>query len=101
MVKTSTKKTAAVELPNVHPADELFEIREEISQLEKRAVILREKLLKDGASLKGDMYTAVVKSQSRETLDRKALTEAFGEAAVAPFVKTTSFKAVSLVENTD
>ena len=35
----------------------------------------------------------------RETLDRKAITEAFGEEAIAPYVKATSFKTVKLVEN--
>ena len=35
---------------------------------------------------------------TRETLDRKAITEAFGEAAVAPFVKKTTYQTVKLVE---
>ena len=36
---------------------------------------------------------------TRETLDRKAITEAFGEKAIAPFLKSTSFKTVKLLEN--
>lgn len=88
-------------LVNVHPADELSAIREEIAILEKRGNQLREILMQDGASLRGDQYTAVVKPQKRETLDRKAIEEAFGAEAVAPYIKTTSYKVVSLVENKD
>ena len=90
---------AKVELPNIHPADELCAVREEIKQLQARADELRDWLLKDGADLVGDRYTANVVPGIRETLDRKAITEAFGEAAIAPFVKATHFKTVKLVEN--
>jgi hypothetical protein len=90
---------AKVELPNIHPADELSAVREEIKMLQDRADALRELLLAAGADLKGDQYTAAITSGVRETLDRKAITEAFGEAAIAPFVKTTHFKTVKLVEN--
>jgi hypothetical protein len=88
-----------VELPNIHPADELAAVREEIKQLQERADELREQLLAEGANLEGDQYTALIVPGVRETLDRKAITEAFGEAAIAPFVKATPFKTVKLVEN--
>jgi hypothetical protein len=95
-----TKRTKpAVELPNIHPADELSGVREEIKILQARADQLRDQLLAEGADLHGDMYTAVIQPGVRETLDRKAITEAFGEAAIAPFVKATAFKTVKLVEN--
>ena len=84
---------------NIHPADELKAIREEIAILEARGDELRDILLADGASLTGDMYTAQIMPGKRETLDRKAIEEAFGAKAVAPFVKTTNFKTVKLVEN--
>jgi hypothetical protein len=88
-----------VELPNVHPADELSAVREEIKILTARADELRELLLAEGADLIGDRHTALIVSSVRETLDRKAITEAFGEAAIAPFVKATHFKTVKLTEN--
>jgi len=95
-----TKRTKpVVELPNVHPVDELSAVREEIKILQARADELRDQLLAEGADLHGDMYTAVIHPGVRETLDRKAITEAFGEAAIAPFVKATAFKTVKLVEN--
>ena len=90
---------ARVELPNIHPADELSAVREEIAILEKRADQLRDALLAEGADLRGESYTAFIQPNKRETLDRKAITEAFGEAAVAPFVKTTNYNTVKLKEN--
>ena len=90
------------ELPNIHPADELSAVREEMKILENRADELRAEILRmadDLESLKGDQYTANIIPGVRETLDRKAITEAFGEKAVAPFLKSTSFKTVKLVEN--
>jgi hypothetical protein len=92
-------KRVKTELPNIHPADELCAVREEIKILTNRADQLRDQLLAEGASLKGDQYTAVIQPGTRETLDRKAITEAFGEAAVAPFIKSTAFKTVKLVES--
>ena len=84
---------------NVHPADELAEVREKIKTLSARADTLRDKLLEDGADLKGDEYTAQLHPGTRETLDRKALVETYGEAAIAPFLKKTQFTTVKLVEN--
>jgi hypothetical protein len=97
------KKPVLLETPtllaNIHPADELSAVREEIKILENRADELRAQLLAaESADLVGDQYIAVINPGVRETLDRKAITEAFGEAAVAPFVKATHFKTVKLIE---
>jgi hypothetical protein len=86
-------------LTNIHPADELAAVREEMAQLSKRADVLRDQLLAKGASLEGDSYRAMLVPGKRETLDKKALIEAFGEAAIAPYVKTTAYTTVKLVEN--
>ncbi len=85
--------------PNVHPVDELQSVREEIKILQDRADELREQLLQEGADLHGDQYTATITPGVRETLDRKAITEAFGEKAIAPFIKATPFSTVKFVEN--
>ena len=90
---------ASPDLVNIHPADELSAVREEIKILTGRADELRDMLLAEGASLKGHSYTANIVPGVRETLDRKAITEAFGEAAIAPFIKATNFKTVKLTEN--
>jgi hypothetical protein len=90
---------AKVELPNIHPADELAAVREEQKILEKRADELRNQLLAEGANLRGDQYTAAIVPSIRETLDRKAITEVFGEKAIAPFIKATHFQTVKLVGN--
>lgn len=87
------------ELPNIHPADELAAIREEIKILEGRADELRDVLLQPDADRRGDQYTAVVIPNTRKSLDQKAITEAFGEAAVAPFVKSTRYNTLKVVEN--
>lgn len=83
---------------NVHPADELSAVREEIHLLQARADELRDTLLADGADLRGDQYTAVLVPSSRETLDKKALIEAFGEKAIFPFIKRTHYTTVKLTE---
>ena len=90
------------ELVNIHPADELSAVREEMKILENRADELRAEILRmadEKESLKGDQYTANIIPGTRETLDRKALEETFGAAVVEPFLKKTSFKTVKLVEN--
>jgi hypothetical protein len=83
---------------NIHPADELAAIREEIAILDKRADELRQTLMEPGADLNGETVTASVIPQKRETVDRKAIIEALGEEVVAPFVKTVNFKIVKLTE---
>jgi hypothetical protein len=90
-------KPAVAAIPNIHPADELSAVREEIAILEKRKDELRDILLAEGADLNGDQYTAVLQPGTRETLDKKALIETYGEKAIAPFVKKTEFKTVKLV----
>ena len=97
--RKNTPEARVAELPNIHPADELAAVREEIKILTAQADILRDRLLAEGADLTGDQYTAAIIPGVRETLDRKAITEAFGEKAVAPFLKSTVFKTVKLVEN--
>ena len=87
-----------VETPNIHPADELAAVREEIKVLTARADELRDTLLEEDADLKGDQYTANIIPGVRETLDRKALTEAYGEKAIAPFIKKTQYQTVKLIE---
>ena len=83
---------------NIHPADELSAVREELKILQGRADELRDLLLADGADLDGNQYTANIVPGVRETLDRAALTEAFGEKAILPFLKKTHFKTVKLLE---
>jgi hypothetical protein len=96
------KKTAAPaempQIPNIHPADELAAAREEIKIMTKRADELRDMLLAEGASLEGDQHNAVIVPGSRETLDRKAIEEAFGADVIAPYLKSTSYKTVKIVE---
>ena len=98
MKKPITLPQPKPELPNIHPADHLAAVREEIKIMTKQADELRDRLLADGADLKGDQYLAIIRDKSRETLDRKAIEEAFGVAAIKPFIKTTNYKQVDLQE---
>ena len=85
------------DLINIHPADELAAIREEIKQMQVREDQLRVLLLKDGADLNGDQYTATIIPGMRETVDKNALIAELGRPAVERFLKTSSFKSVKLV----
>lgn len=87
-----------VDRPNIHPVDELAAIREEIKLLQQQADDLRETLLEEGADLTGDQYEATIVPNVRETLDKKALIETYGEKAIAPFLKKTSYQTVKLTE---
>ena len=85
------------DLINIHPADELAAIREEIKQMQVREDQLRVLLLKDGADLNGDQYTATIIPGMRETVDKNALIAELGRPTVERFLKTSSFKSVKLV----
>lgn len=85
-------------LPNVHPVDKLQDLRKQIKALEDEADKLRGPLLEDGADLDGDLYTGKVIESKRETIDTKAIIEAFGEKAIAPYLKTTQYKTLKIVE---
>jgi hypothetical protein len=88
------------ELPNIHPVDELAALREEIAGLQDRADQIRDALLLEGAEvIRGDQHTARIAEAKRETLDKKALIEAFGEKIIAPYLKTTVYKVVKIMEN--
>lgn len=86
-------------LVNVHPADELAAIREEIKLLETRESDLRSRLLKGtDQDREGDQYRAFIQSGSRKTIDTAAIVAALGEDIVAPFMKTTSFQTLKLAK---
>ena len=93
------RKPFAPELPNIHPADELSAVREEIKILQRPCQRAPRPTARRRRHPQGRSNTAVIFPGTRETLDRKAITEAFGEAAVAPFLKKTVYQTVKLVEN--
>ena len=87
-------------IPNIHPVDELAAVREEIAILQGRADAIRDALLAEGVDLiRGDQHTARIIDAKREVLDKKALIEAFGEKIIAPYIRTTAYKTVKIVEN--
>lgn len=82
---------------NVHPADELAAIREEIKQMQARESELRDMLLAEGADREGDQYRAIIVPSTRETVDKNALIADLGRAAVQPYLKSTHVKSVKVI----
>jgi len=85
------------DLINIHPADELQALREEIKQLQTRESELRDILLAPGANLAGDQYIAAILPSNRETVDKNALIADLGKDAVAKYLKNTVVKSVRLL----
>jgi hypothetical protein len=89
-------------IPNIHPADELAAIREEIKQLQDRESELRTKLLGcTDAEREGNEYRAFVIASSRETVDKTSLIAALGREVVEPFLKTTQVQTLKTARKTD
>jgi hypothetical protein len=82
---------------NIHPADELAAIREEIKILEEREKTLRDSLLNGtDADRDGKQYRAFIMSSVRESIDKPAIIAALGAEIVAPFLKKSDVKSLKL-----
>jgi dsDNA-binding SOS-regulon protein len=78
-------------MKNIHPADELAAVREEIKQLQGVEADLRAKLLTmSDDEREGDQYRAFVVSSNRETVDKVSMIAALGREVVEPFIKTSA-----------
>lgn len=82
---------------NIHPADELAALREEIKQLQDRESYLRDYLLKNKEDRDGKQYLAVVTDSKRATIDKEAIIAAMGPAAVEPFIKRSEVHTLKVV----
>jgi hypothetical protein len=89
-------------LTNVHPADELAAVREEIKQLQGVEADLRAKLLAMTDDQRdGDQYRAFVVSSNRETVDKTAMIAALGREVVEPFIKTSAVQTLKTARKDD
>jgi len=89
-------------LTNVHPADELAAIREEIKQLQGVEADLREKLLRmTDAEREGDQYRAFTILSNRVSVDRVAIIAALGIEVVEPFIKTSAVTTLKTARKDD
>lgn len=80
-----------------HPADQLALVRQRIKTLQEQEAELKAACAALPESERLGRYSEVkVAVVSRTTLDAKALREALGEAAVAPFMKTTEATVVTV-----
>ena len=88
--------------PNIHPADELAAIREEIKQLEGREKDLREFLLNaSDEDRDGKQYKAFVIASTRETIDKAAIVAALGREVVEPFIKASAVRTLKTARKED
>jgi len=82
---------------NIHPADELAALREEIKIMQEREEILRSALMNGSAEEReGRQYTAYVQVSNRETIDKASLIAALGREVVEPFIKHSEVKSLKL-----
>lgn len=82
---------------NIHPADELAAIREEIKILESRADQLKAYFLEEDRvsdDFTGKTTRVQVVASTRETIDRAAIIAELGREVVDPFIKKTSVRSV-------
>jgi hypothetical protein len=84
---------------NIHPADELAAIREEIKILEEREKVLRDALVNGSDEDRdGRQYRAFIQSSVRESIDKPAIIAALGADVVAPFLKKADVKSLKLAK---
>jgi len=87
---------------NIHPADELAAVREEIKQLQDREAHLRRSLLEaDEADRDGRQYFATVILSTRESIDKAAIIAAMGYDLVEPFIRETPVQTLKTIRKTD
>jgi len=86
---------------NIHPADELAAVRDEIRQLEAREAVLRNHFLEEGLTredFEGEAHRVAVLTSSRETLDKAAVIAEFGLPAIQRFIKKSTVRTVKVGE---
>lgn len=80
-----------------HPADQLALVRQRIKALQEQEAELKAACAKlpeaDRVGRYNEVKVSIVK---RETLDTKALKEAMGDGALAPYMKTTEATVVTI-----
>ena len=87
---------------NIHPADELAAVREEIKQLQDREAQLRAALIDAPAEeLDGRQYRAMVVNSTRESIDKNAIVAALGLEVVQPFMRATPVRTLKTVRKED
>lgn len=64
---------------NMHPADALASIRDQIAELKKVETKLRDNILADPAIRKGDLYLAEVTSSAQKRICQKKIKELIGD----------------------
>jgi hypothetical protein len=96
-----TKKAAPAALRNIHPVDDLAQVRAAIKELEGREAKLKTAIMADPKLREGAEYRAFIQESKRNTVDKEALIAAFGEKFLEPFTRTTEVKSLKLAKKTE
>jgi hypothetical protein len=84
-------------ITNIHPADELLALREEMKIMEAREQELKALFLAASPGdpiFQGAQAFVSIMSSNRETVDKNALIAELGREAIEPFIKKTSVRSV-------
>lgn len=82
---------------NIHPADELAAVREEIRLLTQREDALKAHFLAEGADLEGQHTRISIVTSVRETVDKAAMIAELGKDVVDPFLKKSTSRSVRVL----
>jgi hypothetical protein len=82
-------------ITNIHPVDELADVRSRIKALEEREGQLREELLSGRVGLEGDGYVARLVDQQRAWINLRSARRALG-ATLDPFITEKAVTTVRL-----
>ena len=81
----------------LHPADELYAVREEIAILDARQSELRKEIMGlDKDKRAGKNFEAVVVSSTRETVDKKLLIADIGEERAKKYMNSSTYDVVRI-----
>jgi hypothetical protein len=85
---------------NLTLAKKLFELRQQIKELQAEESVLKEFFKSEGLGVVnlGDFIVSV-DEKSRESLDKKSLISKFGQDVIKEFTKTTTYQTVSVKKN--
>ena len=81
-------------LRNIHPVDELVDVKAQIASLEARRDELRNLIITGTCGPRGDQHFALVKKSVMKWLDDAGLRKAWGDKALAPWLKTSRYHRV-------
>jgi hypothetical protein len=97
-MEIDAKSVPLTAIANRHPADEIADIRDQITALKTRETQLRDALLTaEQTDRIGDEWIAEITQHKSNRLDNDALKKHFGLEALQPFMRATVTKSIRLI----